>query len=111
METTQTKEPRAAQGAPVTPLADIFETETAFGILLNMPGIDEEEVEISLEKRVLTVESKSESRGKYFYRRSFRLNESVDPLEIGATLQQGVLELVLPKSPESKRKIISISTH
>ena len=118
MQTTESAAPKCSASsaksvkkARVTPKADIFETETSFGVLLDIPGANQEEIEISLENGVLAVEVEPKSAEIPSYYRRFRLNSSVDLAEVRAKLKHGVLELLLPKRAESQRKIISLSTH
>ena len=68
---------KTVKKARVTPKADIFETETSFGILLDLPGVVQEEIEISLENGVLTVETHTEVSEKTRYYRRFRLSSSL----------------------------------
>lgn len=107
----KTSNSKPAKGAYFKPLADIFETQDVFGIVLDMPGVTSDDIEISLENRLLTVGTRAEKALAKAYFRQFRLNELVNPTEIQASLENGVLELILPKRAESKRKIISLSTH
>ena len=102
---------KAGKRVRVTPKADIFETETTFGVLLDVPGVGQEALEISLENQVLTVQAPACAAHNTHYFRRFRLNSSVDPSGVEAKLKNGVLELTLPKRAESQRKIISLSTH
>ena len=118
MQTTESAMPKCSASsvktvskARITPKADIFETETSFGVLLDLPGVSQEEIEISLDNGVLTVGAQPEASEVTPYYRRFRLSSSVDVAAVQAKLQHGVLELILPKRPESQRKIISLSTH
>ena len=101
-----------------SPRADVYETGESIVVIADMPGVTEESVDITLEKNVLTIHGRVEipdrqnyklSYGEYEegdYERSFALSEGVDRDRIQATVKDGVLRLVLPKSREAiARKI------
>lgn len=91
------------------PRADIFETETNFTILVDMPGVDDDSVDITLEKNTLSIrgyvdlESPQDYTLSYAeygvgdYERSFVLSNEIDRDKIEATVKNGVLRLFLPK--------------
>lgn len=100
------------------PRADIFETPEAIVVVADMPGVDENSVDITLEKNVLSltgfvepVQPNSYSLayaeyevGDYF--RRFSLSGEVDQDNIQAAVKNGVLRLHLPKAgPAQARKI------
>jgi HSP20 family protein len=102
------------------PNADIFETEDALTVVLEMPGVDRNHIDIGIENGVLTVEGKIDF-GKYEglqpvyseynvgpYRRSFRISNRIDQERIGAEMQDGVIKLVLPKAEEAKPRKIEV---
>ena len=103
------------------PRSDIFETEDAIFVLADMPGVDENSVELTLEKNVLTINAYTEapSLGEYElayaeyesgdYTRRFSLSDQIDQSKIEASLRDGVLKLVLPKSEPAKARKITIS--
>jgi HSP20 family protein len=103
------------------PTADIFETEAALTVSLEMPGVDKGAVDVNVEDGVLTVEgrldfSKYEGMQPLYteynvgnYRRSFSLSNKIDQSRISAEMSDGVLTLVLPKSEEAKPRRIAIS--
>ena len=102
------------------PTTDIFETEPALTLVLEMPGVDKSHVDVSIEDGVLTVQgrldfSKYEGLQPVYteynighYRRSFSLSNKIDQNKISAEMTDGVLTLVLPKAEESKPRRISI---
>ncbi len=96
---------------------DVSESNDAIEVSAELPGLDEQDVEVVLENGVLTVkgEKKAESKKKekdYYlaersygsFRRSFRLPDTVDEDKINADFDKGVLKLVLPKLAEAKSK-------
>ena len=103
------------------PTVDIFETEPALTLVLEMPGVDKSHVDVSIENGVLTVQgrldfSKYEGLQPVYteynvgdYRRSFSLSSKIDQNKISAEMKEGVLTLVLPKAEEAKPRRISIS--
>ena len=103
------------------PTTDIFETEPSLTLVLEMPGVDKSNVDISVEDGVLTVQGRLDF-SKYqglqpvyteynigHYRRSFSLSNKVDQSKISAEMKDGVLTLVLPKAEEAKPRRISIA--
>jgi HSP20 family protein len=104
------------------PIADIFETEDALTVVLEMPGVDRENIDVSVENGVLTIEGKI-NFGKYEglqpvyseynvgpYRRSFRISSQIDQDKINAEMRDGVITLVLPKAEEAKPRRIQVKT-
>ena len=102
------------------PNADIFETEDALAVVLEMPGVDRDHIDIGVDNGVLTVEGKIDF-GKYEglqlvyseynvgpYRRSFRISNRIDQDKISAEMQDGVIKLVLPKAEEAKPRKIEV---
>ena len=102
------------------PLADIFETPRGVTLVLEMPGVRAEGVEVTLEKRVLTIRGSSSvarpdsyrriyaEYGEGDYERSFTLSEDIDAERIEATCKHGVLTLELPKAQEAKPRQINV---
>jgi len=103
-----------------TPEADVLETSDSYVLDVYMPGVTEKGAEATLENDVLTIRGRVEPSGhpnlrltyqEYDlgdYRRVFTLTDGVDRERISATVRDGVLHLVLPKSESSKAKRISI---
>lgn len=102
------------------PQVDVFETEDRFYLIADVPGAAEEDIDLSIEKDVLTLYAKaSEPQFEGFeptwrgygvgdWRRSFRLSEAVDREGIDAALKDGVLRVTLPKAKESLKKSIQV---
>jgi HSP20 family protein len=103
------------------PTADIFEAQHALTVVLEMPGVDKSNVDISVEAGVLTIEgrldfSKYEGMQPVYteynighYRRSFSLSSKIDQSKIAAEMKDGVLTVTLPKVEEAKPRRISVS--
>ena len=102
------------------PRADIYETGNEIIVLADIPGANEKTVDITLEKNVLTLTAFVEpvhasgfdiAYAEYEegdYQRSFRLSDEIDRDKIEASVSDGVLRLVLPKSKEAMTKKIAI---
>lgn len=104
-----------------SPTADILETKDDIVIKVELPGIDEKNVDVEIESGVLTIkgerkaEMETEEKG---YRRversygsflrSFTLPTNVDPGKISASFANGLLELHLPKNEGAKPRSIKI---
>jgi HSP20 family protein len=102
------------------PNTDIFETDQELSLIVEMPGVDKNKVDVSVEDGVLTIEgrldfSKYEGMQPVYteynighYRRSFSLSNKIDQGRISAEMKDGVLTLVLPKPEEAKPRRISV---
>jgi HSP20 family molecular chaperone IbpA len=103
------------------PNTDIYETETALTVVLEMPGVEKTNVEVAVEGGVLKVYgridfSKYEGLQPIYteynighYARSFRLSSKIDQAKIEARMNDGVLSLVLSKVEEAKPRAISVT--
>jgi HSP20 family protein len=103
------------------PTADIFETDRALTVVLEMPGVNKENVEVSVDNRVLKIDGKVDF-SKYeglrpvyteynigHYTRSFQLSSAIDQNKISAEMKDGVLTVVLPKSERAQPRRIDVS--
>ena len=103
------------------PVADIYEAENDLTVIMEMPGVDKSNVDISVEDGVLNVEGRLDLT-KYqglqplyteynigHYSRSFRLSSKIDQNKIAAEMKDGVLSLKLPKVQEAKPRSIQVS--
>ena len=105
-----------------SPRVDVREEDKRFVILADIPGVDPADIEIHMDKGILTIkgERKSDVReedGKLtrversvgaFHRR-FALPDSADADGITATGRHGVLEIAIPKKPETTPRRISVN--
>ena len=102
------------------PTADIYETQDALSVILEMPGVEKGNVEVSVEDGVLKVEGRLDF-SKYqglqplyteynvgHYSRRFSLSRKIDQSKIAAELKDGILSLVLPKVEEAKPRTIQV---
>jgi HSP20 family protein len=104
------------------PPADIYETKDSIVVLAEMPGVSPDGVDISLERRVLTIRGRSAANehagyqrvySEYAdgdYERVFTLSENIDRDRIAATLKDGILQLVLPKAEAAKARKIELKS-
>ena len=103
----------------VAPRADIFETDTAFVILADMPGVGPDGIEVVADSRTLTIRgtvnrppTKAELEHREFeladYYRAFTLTEDLDTDRISGTLRDGVLRVEIPKSERVQPKKIPV---
>ena len=102
------------------PDVDILEHPEAFVILADLPGASEESVDIHLEKGILTLDARVANPGgdsppRYAeyreggYHREFRVSDEIDAASVSAKMRDGVLELRLPKSAESRPRRIEVA--
>lgn len=104
----------------IAPETDIYETDEAFVMLLNMPGVAKENVKIRIEDDDLVIMGKIDYNARLnsrfvlneteignFYRK-FKIGEIIDDSRISAKLENGQLILTLPKHERAKPKTIEI---
>lgn len=119
------KAERAAESARGTriyrPLTDIAEAPDGVTMTLEMPGVAADDVEIALEKRVLTIKGRARltnaeafelayaEYGEGDYQRVFTLSEDLDGARIAATMRDGVLTLTLPRAEAARPQRIKVA--
>ncbi len=115
------REERTVPARYYVPAADIYETETALSVILEMPGVKKENVTVDLERNVLRVEGRIEFANyedadavytEYnigHFSRSFSIGNAVDPNRIEASASDGILTLTLHKKTEVQPRRIQIS--
>ena len=115
----------AASESPTlrSPALDVAETERAYTVKLDMPGVAKEDVKVSVEGRQVTVQAQSQrsdekkegervvyrERAVSSYARTFTLPVVVDQAEALAKLEHGVLLLTLPKRGARSAAQISVN--
>ena len=98
------------------PAVDVAETEKAYEITAELPGLDGKNVEVKFADGILTIkgekqEEKEEKKKDYYlskrsygsFQRSFQVPDSVDPDKIEASFKNGVLTVTLPKNADSQK--------
>ena len=116
----------AGDGALTTasfiPAVDVYEDEKKVVLKLEVPGIDEKDLDISVENHTLTVKGErkfeKEEKEENFHRierrygsfyRAFTLPTTVDTESVAASYDAGVLKLELTKKPEAQPKQIKVN--
>ncbi len=105
-----------------SPTVDVSDDDNQYMLEAEMPGMDEEDIEISLEDKLLVISGekliKKENEGKRFSRierssgsfsRSFTLPTAVEANEISASFNKGILTITIPKVPRKVPKKIKIN--
>jgi HSP20 family molecular chaperone IbpA len=104
-----------------TPNVDILEEKNEIVLLADMPGVDENSVDLTLEKDLLTIHGNTASQipenhrlvvseyGVGDYERTFTISDEIAKDKIHASVKDGVLKLVLPKAEKAKTKKIPVS--
>jgi HSP20 family protein len=105
-----------ATPATLAPRMDYHETETEIRVAAELPGLEEKDIQVSLEEGVLTIkgeraEETREENDEGFrhvetfrgsFHRALRLNANVDEDAVKAAYKNGILTVTLPKIPEAK---------
>lgn len=129
LQTTDRQVPSKLDGCERTrsrqvfvPRADIYETPDQVVLLVDMPGVASDGVDITLEKRTLAIRGYAADQQRENYRqiyaeygagdyeRVFTLSEDIDRDGIEASQKDGVLRLVLPKAAPAKARKIELKT-
>jgi len=98
------------------PTADVYDTENAYVIAVDLPGVERSAVEIDLDddnlvirgNRVITSNGKKQARPQGHFRRSFPVPANITQEGIKAEYRNGVLEVMLPKRSEPRPQRIQI---
>lgn len=118
---TEMERPNATDRKLFVPRADIYESSQQIVVLADMPGVKQHNIDITLEQNILTIHGRVEEQevegfsqafteyGVGDYRRVFSLSNEIDREGIQATVKNGVLKLVLPKSKRALPRKIAVS--
>ena len=102
------------------PRSDVVETADGIEVTVELPGMEQKDVEISVERRVLTVRGRARvtapqgyrlvyaEYGEGDYERSFTLSQDIDEGRIAAEMKNGVLTLTLPRAEAVKPRKIEV---
>ena len=108
-------------GTFYSPHTDIYETEAGLSMVLDMPGVEKDNVAIQLENDILTIEGKidysnyHDLQARYteynvgHFNRRFSLSSKIDQNGIRAEMKNGVLTLSLPKVAEAAPRKIEVT--
>ena len=102
----------------VTPVVDICETDDELVLVADVPGTEQDGIDLKLENRVLEITAHrmampkdepvyAEFRPASYYR-AFSLSDAIESEKIDASLCDGVLTVRLPKSPKAKSRTIAV---
>ena len=112
----------SAENLEWAPSIKVIEKEDEFVVKVELPGVKEEDINISITGNILTIEGEKETesdvekKGYYYsetsygsFSRSITIPSTVDANKIEANYDKGVLEITLPKAPEVKPKKITVA--
>lgn len=118
---TPAEAPETTYGARIyRPFTDIVETGDGVTLMLEMPGVAADDVDVTLEKRVLTIQGKVRPTsldklalayaeyGEGDFERVFTMSDDFDPEKIEAEVENGVLTLKLPRAAAAQPKKITV---
>jgi HSP20 family protein len=104
------------------PAVDVYEDEHQVTLKIEVPGIDEKDIDVRVENNTLTVQGerkieKEEKEENYrrverqygSFTRTFTLPQTVDSEKVSANYDKGVLKITLPKRAEAKPKQIKVN--
>ena len=109
-------EHQVEQAKPIfwsTPAVDIYEVDNELVLMADLPGVEENDLQLQVSRGVLTLEAEiqaDKNSGKYGFYRQFKLSERIDADAGAAVLKDGVLTLRLPKTEAAKPKRIAVQT-
>lgn len=121
MNNCQTNGGNGAEQRPVyRPSVDIMNSPSEVALVVDVPGVDEAHLDVTLDKNVLTIRGRVEPpsfdgytavRSEYGigdFERVFTVSDDVNRDAIEATVKDGVLQLKLPKTAQSARRKINV---
>ena len=116
----RTKDEKTVPARYFVPTTDIYETDESLTVVMEMPGVDKEDIAVKLENDVLSVQGQIDF-SKYqemepvyteynvgHYARSFTLSDRIDQNEISAQLDNGVLTFTLKKVKQALPRRIEV---
>ncbi len=102
----------------LVPPVDIFETNDALTVVVDLPGVNKDNVDVRVEENILTIKGNADYEppanplpGEFNlqgYYRQFQLSDEVDQSRISAESKNGVLTIILPKAEKSKPRQIKV---
>jgi HSP20 family protein len=115
------KEEQTVPARTFIPTTDIYETDDSLTVVMEMPGVQKDNIDVAVEDDVLKVYGRLDFSNysglqplytEYnvgHYARSFRLSNKIDQSKIAAKMKDRVLHLTLPKTTEAKPRVISVT--
>ncbi len=102
----------------MVPPVDIYETDKALAVIVDLPGVGKDNVDIRVDQDILTIKGKVKYEtpkdlirrefGLLDFFRQFQLNDEVDQEKISAETQNGVLAITLPKAEKAKPRQVKV---
>lgn len=103
------------------PRVDVIERDNEFCVRAELPGVNKEDLDVSLNENILAIRASTrkeeqEEKGQYFrretsrgeFQRMVRLPGAVEGDQTKASFKDGILELIVPKAPDFKRRSIKV---
>ncbi len=116
----ESQQEQTVPGKYYVPYTDIFENEDALVVVMEIPGVERDDLTVNVENSTLTIEGRV-NFSKYddlkpvyteynigHYSRSFSVSNKIDRDGITAKVEDGVLTLTLPKAQEAKPRRITV---
>ena len=103
--------PRTKEETPLTfatPAVDVYESDHGCLVRADLPGVKKDGLTLRFEDDRLFIEGRAEDN-QHVLRRSFGLRDQVDPEAIAAKLEDGVLEVQLPKAERARPREIQVA--
>ena len=119
-EKQELQEESTRPGAVFRPDIDILENPDGYVVYADLPGVDDKSIDVRLDRGTLTLDARLATvpetgwnpiHAEYrigSYHREFRISEDIDTSGVSAKMQNGVLELVLPKSANRRPRSIQV---
>jgi HSP20 family protein len=108
-------------GSFFTPRSDVIETKDEYKVSMDMPGVEEKDVDVSLDNGVLKITGKKEheketkdakvhriERSYGSFKKTIQLPDNVLKDKVEAHFKNGVLKVIIPKTEESKKEVKKI---
>ena len=93
--------------------SNVSTTDEGYKVLLSVPGLSKDDVKISLKESILTISYEKEGDEFSFvgsFKKSYNVPDDVDEKNINGTVENGVIEIILPKSKKkSVERLISLN--
>jgi len=114
------QEEHTRPGTVFRPDIDILENPEGYVVYADLPGVDENSIDVRLERGTLTLDARLAANPESgwtpihteyrvgSYHREFRISEDIDTAGVSAKVQNGVLELALPKSENRRPRAIRV---
>jgi len=92
-----------------TPKAEYYEVENGFMLEVELPGVKKENLDLQVEKNILTVKATRERKdSKVTYERSFRLADDIDTDNIKVSMENGILAFALAKKQQASARKLEV---